>query len=338
MDDTRVVNRLGTVPKLLAAGFFALLAAFSSVWSLETKFTAATDENGHSTRWGKNYLPNLEVIDQDGKTFRFYDDLIAGKIVVINFMFTGCSDICPLTMARLAIVQDNLGDALGRDVQMYSVSIDPEHDDVKALKRSATAFGVKPGWKLLTGKPEDIYQIRQKLGERSRIKSEHRHELMLGNAVTGEWGRDSAFGDLDQLANNIRAMDPVWRKQVRQIPADEKLAKMNEVKDRPGEGLFIKACAACHTVGKGDHIGPDLHGVTDRRSRDWLMQFITRPDRMLAQNDATALALAERFPGARMPNLQITENDVTDLLAYIDARTYNANLAGTAPATPPAAR
>ena len=321
------VKQLSAILNLkLAASFAAevclvLALAFVAVQNA----MAHDDAQGHSTRWGKNYLPNVEVFDQDGKSFHFYDDLIAGKMVVINFIYTTCTDICPLTTARLAVVQERLGDIVGRDVHMYSITIDPERDDVKALKRHADAFGVKPGWKFLTGRPEDIYQIRQKLGERSKIKAEHRHELLLGNAATGEWGRDSAFGDPESVVTNIRSMDPKWRNEVHEIAKQDQLAELKEVKDTPGEGLFIKACAACHTVGKGDRVGPDLNGVAARRGRDWLSKFITRPDKMFAQNDPIALALAEKFPGTRMPNLQITENDATDLIAYLEARTYAAN-------------
>ena len=309
-------------PKCTAALSVALILAMAYAVSWTSRGDAA---NVSTKRWGKDYLPNLTVVDQDGKSYRFFDDLIDGKIVAINFIYTTCTDICPLTTARLAVVQEKLGDAVGRDIFMYSITVDPEHDDPAALKRHADAFGVKPGWKFLTGKPEDIRLIRTKLGERSRVISEHRHEIMLGNAATGEWSRDSAFGDLDNLAINIKSMDPKWRDQVHEIPRDAAIPAALEVTDRPGQALFIKACAACHTVGKGVRIGPDLNGVATRRSRDWLSRFITRPDKMIAENDPDAVALAAKFPGVRMPNLQVTDTDARDLIAYLEAETYAAN-------------
>src|ERR1051325_6311673 len=60
-------------------------------------------------RWGERYFPNLPVVTQDGKTLRFYDDLLKGKIVVINFIYTSCPDICPIATARLTQVEDKLG-------------------------------------------------------------------------------------------------------------------------------------------------------------------------------------------------------------------------------------
>ena len=83
-------------------------------------------------RWGKDYVPNVPVVTQDGKTLNFYDDLIKDKIVVFSFIYTSCKDICPLATARLAEVQDKLGDRIGRDIFFYSISIDPEHDTPSA--------------------------------------------------------------------------------------------------------------------------------------------------------------------------------------------------------------
>ena len=82
----------------------------------------------HAGRWGKDYVPNVPVITQDGKTLNFYDDLIKDKIVVLSFIYTSCKDICPLATARLGEAQEKLGDRVGRDIFFYSISIDPEQD------------------------------------------------------------------------------------------------------------------------------------------------------------------------------------------------------------------
>lgn len=303
------------------------LVLLSGLTASSGEASAADNSSGtaQGTRWGGDYLPNLEVQDQDGKTFRFYDDLIKDKLVVINFIFTTCTDICPLTTARLALVQEKLGDVVGRDIFMYSITVDPEHDGPAELKRHAEAFHVGPGWRFLTGKPEDIAQIRAKLGERSKVLSEHRHEMLLGNAGTGQWERDSAFGDLDRVAFNIRSLDPKWRRQSHMPVSGEGHGSTFEVKNNPGEALFAKVCAACHTVGKGDRVGPDLNGVSVRRERGWLTNFIRAPDRMLAERDPIAVQLAAKYKGVQMPNLGISDQDAGDLVAYINARSYAAD-------------
>ncbi len=93
---------------------------------------------GGDTAWaarrGANYFSNLPVVTHEGKRLRFYDDLIKGKIVVINFIYTSCPDICSLSTARMATVQKWLGERVGRDVFIYSISLDPERDSPDVLK------------------------------------------------------------------------------------------------------------------------------------------------------------------------------------------------------------
>src|SRR6516165_9515855 len=120
----------------LATGALLAIAAVTGVPLLrglplrQARF-GTTTSNSH---WGGGYIPNLPVVDQDGNRFRFYDDLIKGKKVIVSFIFTSCSDICPLTTARMAQLQARLGQAVGRDVFMYSITIDPEHDGPEELK------------------------------------------------------------------------------------------------------------------------------------------------------------------------------------------------------------
>jgi mono/diheme cytochrome c family protein len=196
----------------------------------------------------------------------------------------------------------------------------------------------------LTGKPEDIEVIRAKLGERSRSKAEHRNDLMLGNGRTGSWGRDSAFSDIEVLAENIRRLDPEWRNRVRPVSPDALVSASTHftLDGSPGSGLFAKACAGCHTIGYGDGIGPDLAGVRERRDAAWLRRFLREPDLLRAEQDPIAVGLDARYPGVRMPNLGLSDLDVDDLLAYFEAeqlrvRAAKAALGGQiAPAAAPA--
>jgi cytochrome c2 len=88
---------------------------------------------------------------------------------------------------------------------------------------------------------------------------------------------------------------------------------------QPGSAMFVKLCAGCHTIGRGDRVGPDLDGLTLRRSRAWITDFLINPIKMRARQDPIALALAAKFPGVRMPYLQVHESDAADLISYIDA-------------------
>ena len=269
--------------------------------------------------WGEGYIPNLPVLTQDGKTVRFYDDLVKGKIVIISFIYTSCTDICPLTTARLSQLEEKLGDFVGRDVFMLSMTVDPENDTPQRLKEFSQAFQTGPGWSFVTGSPDDIRAINFKFGERSKLLSEHRNEIVIGNDATGEWQRDSVFGDLNRLVMTVKALHPKWRDQVRTPPSSPASNTGLAMSEQPGQALFKKICAPCHTIGVGDRVGPDLRGVTARRERGWLASYIQNPARLRALRDPAALALAERFPAVRMPALGVASNDASDLIAYLDA-------------------
>jgi protein SCO1/2 len=276
----------------------------------------------------------VPVVTQDGRTLNFYDDLIKDKIVVLSFIYTSCKDICPLATARLGEAQDKLGDRLGRDIFFYSISIEPERDTPDRLKQYADAFHAGPGWLFLTGLPEDIQMIRYKFGDRRFELVDHRNDVVLGNGATDEWQRENALGDLDHFVGAVKAMDPKWRGQVHALPASG-LAQAPltpaAAKTVPhttgyvmegrqaGSAMFAKLCAGCHTVGAGDRVGPDLDGLTLRRSRAWISEFLIDPIKMRARRDPIALALAAKYPGVRMPYLQIHASDAADLISYIDA-------------------
>jgi len=278
----------------------------------------ASGAEAGGSRWGRDYLPNVTVYNQHGKAMRFYDDVIKDRIVVISFIYTSCKNICPLVTARLAQVAESLGEAAHRDIRFVSISIDPIPDTPEKLKEMADAFHAPDEWLFLTGGVDDIALIRHKLGERSREINEHRNEILLGNDRTGEWARDSAFADLGVLTETIRAMDPEWRSKARAIEGAGSGMAIVAGAEQPGQALFIKTCGACHTVGKGIRVGPDLAGLTERRDRDWILRFITSPGRLRREHDPVALALADAFPGVRMPDLDLAESDAADVLAYIE--------------------
>ena len=271
-------------------------------------------------RRGPDFLPNLPVVDQDGRQLRFYDDLIKDKIVVIMFIFTSCTDICPITTARMTQIEDKLVDVLGREVFIVSLTVDPENDTPERLKAYSKAFSTGPGWTFVTGKPADIRAINSKLGERSKVLSEHRNEIVLGNDITGEWQRDNVMGDLERVTTSIREMDPKYRDQVRQVRANPGMNTGLAMGTQPGQSMFKKICTGCHTIGVGDKVGPDLRGVTERRERAWLVRYLRDP-RGMTKRDPIARALAEKFPVVPMPNMALSEQDAEDLISYLQDET-----------------
>ena len=294
--------------------------------------SAATTGEAQMRR-GPEFFPNLPVVNQNGETLKFYDDLIKDKIVIVMFIYTSCTDICPLTTARMTLIEDKLGPAIGRDIFIVSMTVDPEVDTPEKLKAYSKSFATGPGWTFVTGKPEDIRAINYRLGERSKILSDHRNEIVLGNDVTGEWQRDNVMGDLDRVVTTIREMDPKWRAQVQPAARNSAMNTGLAMGTQPGQAMYKKICAPCHTIGVGDKVGPDLRGVTERRDRVWLASYLRNPPAMLAMNDPVARELAAKFDPVRMPNLRLSEQDADDLISFLHQE--NAKLVeAPAPARP----
>lgn len=158
------------------------------------------------------YFPNLVLQTHEGRTVRFYDDVVRGKIVVINMMYTACSGICPGNTANLVQVQQALGGRLGRDIFMYSLTLRPEFDSPKALQAYRAQFGIKSGWTFLTGKPADMEIIRRKLGFFDSDPaidgdiSQHTGMLRIGNAVLDRWVMAPALASPRQIVRTIQEM------------------------------------------------------------------------------------------------------------------------------------
>lgn len=87
-----------------------------------------------------------------------------------------------------------------------------------------------------------------------------------------------------------------------------------------GQTIFQEKCTACHTIGGGSLLGPDLKDVTARRDRDWLARWILAPDRMLAEKDPIAIQLLQESNGVPMPNLALAESEVAALIAYLEGQ------------------
>ena len=310
-----VLIRIGVAAALLAA-----LAGPSRAHEVASGSTSpAQTQQGFTNRWGADYFPNAPLVTQDGRTVSFYDDLLKGKSVAINVIYTRCKDECPLETARMVQLQRVLRERMGKDIFFYSISIDPEYDTPKVLKAYAEKYDVGPGWLFLTGKAEDVKLIAKKIGlsrgSDSANRDGHTASLMVGDVDAGQWMRHSAVDNPQFLAASIGTFLG-WR--------DMKPGR-NYTEARPlnvgqGEYLFGSRCSACHTIGQGEKIGPDLAGVTARRERGWLARYVQQPDKLLAEGDPIAKALFEKYNDARMPNVNLGGADVEAVLVFLESR------------------
>ena len=298
----RLINLLGILVILLA-GSVALLGG----------------------RVSPDHFPNIELMTQDGKKVHFYDDLIKDKIVAINLIYTYCQYSCPLETARLAQVQRILGDRVGKDIFFYSISIDPEHDTPAELKAYAEKYHAGPGWTFLTGKKDDIDFLSKKLGlysDPAATVDGHTPHLLIGNEATGQWMRNSALDNPRFMSQMIGDFLDNY-KNVK--PQPEKVTEAAKLNFDKGQYVFARECAACHTVGQGDKIGPDLLGITNARNRDWLVRMIQRPDLLLEEKDPLATTLFKKYNQVLMPNLRLDDEEVNAVIGYLVSQSSHQN-------------
>ena len=238
--------------------------------------------------------------------------------MAINLIYTSCKDECPLETARLVQVQQLLGDRVGRDIFFYSISIDPTRDTPAVLKAYAEKFHVGLGWLFLTGKEDDIKGVAKKLGLSRRgdvlSRDGHRPSLMIGDEAGGQWMRNSAVDNPAFLATTIGTFFGWTSRQPAKSYAEVSSSRMPEKR----EYFFQSRCGACHTIGDGDRVGPDLAGVTTRRDRTWLARYLAEPDRMRAEGDPIATALFAKYNNVPMPNLRLSGIEIAALLSYLE--------------------
>lgn len=140
----------------------------------------------------RHYFGDAVLVDQNGARHRFYSDLVHDRTVIIDVFFTHCTASCPMIAGTFARIQDHLGERLGRDVVMLSISIDPQHDTPDKLAEYAQRFQARTGWYFLTGDRGEVEPTLRRLGEWVDQPNDHNALVLVGNDRTGLWKK--AFG------------------------------------------------------------------------------------------------------------------------------------------------
>jgi protein SCO1 len=153
------------------------------------------------------YFTNTELVDQQGKVHRFYEDLIRGRTVLINFAFTSCKGACSPITKHLAEVQARLGDRVGRDVFLLTLSVDPTNDTPATLSRFAKKFGARKGWYFLTGSRENMKRVLERLGGYTEDPNNHNTTLLIGDAATGVWVKSPALARTDAIVHAVEHLN-----------------------------------------------------------------------------------------------------------------------------------
>lgn len=316
---------------IIAALLTASVAGSVSLARMATMRLATTSPGNDTQKFiGASYFPNVALTNQDGVTRHFFDDMVAGKVVLINFVYTTCKLSCPLETARLRKVYDLLKDRMGKDIYFYSISIDPDNDTPEVLKSYRQRFKIGEGWDFLTGDEESVTLLQKKLGlfvdqlnpASKDSKEGHSLNLIVGNQATGQWIKRSHLENAQILATILQQLHPRQAQPLDLASYSKAPVKLTAVS--PGEKLFYSRCADCHTIGQGDSIGPDLKDVSKKRDGAWLRRWIKEPDVMLHEKDPVATELLTRFNGINMPNLKLDDGAIEQIIQFIDSESSSA--------------
>ena len=154
----------------------------------------------------QRYFTDTVLINQNGERMRFYTDLMKDKTVVIDTFFATCQASCLPMNRNLAQIQEALGDRLGKDVHILSISVDPGVDTPTLLKAYAKKLNAKPGWYFLTGDKESIELILKKLGQFVDDKNDHLNIFLIGNDRTGLWKKAFGLAKSEELMKVVESV------------------------------------------------------------------------------------------------------------------------------------
>lgn len=177
-------------------------AAKKSSHSKESSLDTAADV--YDNEPAHNYFSDVQLINQHGQPMRLYSDLLRGKSVVMSCFFTECTGVCPVVNKNMQAIQDALGDRVGKDVLMISISVDPVTDTPQRLASYAQQYEAKPGWYFLTGKKENVEYALSRLGYSVETREQHSNIIIVGNDRTGLWKKAFSLAKGEQLIQIVK--------------------------------------------------------------------------------------------------------------------------------------
>jgi protein SCO1 len=151
-------------------------------------------------------IPDVTVLDEEGKEVHFYRDLVKDKVVAINFIFTTCTTVCPPLGATFAKLQRSLDSDQTKDVRLISISVDPNVDTPERLKAWAAKFDAQPGWNLVTGDKAELDKLLLALGGYTARKEDHTPTILIGDAKRNKWTRVYGIAKPARLKETIEGL------------------------------------------------------------------------------------------------------------------------------------
>lgn len=191
-------------PALVLMMFIAVGGAQAQSESSEKASCHSSSSQAEKPARSKMSIPNVAVLDQHGNKLHFYSDLIKDKTVAINFIFTNCTTICPPLAATFARLQKQMGDKVGKDVHLISISVDPLTDTPERLKAWGAKFKAGPGWTFVTGEKQEMDKLLNALGAAVSKREDHTPAMIIGNDSKGVWTRTYGLAKIPQIIGVIQ--------------------------------------------------------------------------------------------------------------------------------------
>ncbi|MFJ3487498.1 SCO family protein [Pseudomonas sp. NPDC090202] len=149
---------------------------------------------------------DVSLTNQHGQPVNLKRDLVSDRIVVMGFVYTTCTTVCPVVSSIMAKVQKQLGAKVGTDVQIVSITVDPLRDTPARLLSYANRFQNGPGWAWLTGTPQNIDATLKGLGTWTADPANHPPLIMVGDGRSSHWTRYYGFADPAQLVERVEQL------------------------------------------------------------------------------------------------------------------------------------
>ena len=154
----------------------------------------------------REYFTDLKLLTQEGNEVRFFSDILEDRIVLISGFYTNCTTTSPRQNMLLSRLQKLLGERLGKEVFMVSITVDPERDTAEKVSEYAKVFRARPGWLFLTGKAENVDWVNYKLGQYLENIEDHKGVYLLGNLKTGMWMKAPPQSKLNDLYASLEKL------------------------------------------------------------------------------------------------------------------------------------
>ena len=167
---------------------------------------AAMNKSAEPAKTTKVDLLDHVLVDQHGKQVKFVSDVIADRIVVMDFVYTTCTTVCPVLSAVFGQLQNKLGDRLGDEVVLVSVSVDPVKDTPQRLNAYSKIHKARPGWIWLTGNKRTMDEVLDGLGAYSPNFADHAAMVLIGDGQNGQWSRFYGFPNPDRIVEQVDAL------------------------------------------------------------------------------------------------------------------------------------